>query len=344
MSKKVVTRKIKKAPVVVTILLFLIVFVGLFLLYREGNKKNEYKLEIKKYIELVNKSIKNSIYDYEGEYSVYKNSLYSLDEKDSLMIDFNENYPNLGSTLVIKENVVVSGNIYIDKYSSTYKNNKISIKYGKNKKSNIDILDELLSKLEKNNKVSSIEYKIIENGLKENKDSNLQKRLEKLKDNISYSSGEEIRYNPVDGKLCENGDNCYTFNIIKENDDKVLMIINKNLDNSSSAWYESGNDNSKGNLTAEKILNTLTSNWKEKASLLSYEEALELGCSSKRESCPIWLYQNLDGVKGFWTSSSRNNKTSAWYISNNGSIRSYSVNSNLFTIRPVIEIDKSILH
>lgn len=343
MSKKVVNKKVKKVPIILTILLFLITFIMLFLLYKESEKKNNYKADVKKYIELVNKNIKNSIYDYEGEYSIYENSLYSLDGKNSLMIDFNNEFPKLGSKLTIKEHTVVNAYIYISNYKIIYKNSKISIKYGKNKQANKEVLEELLLNLEKKEKVSSIEYKIIENGLKNNKDSSLQKRLENLKDNISYSSGEEIKYNPVDGKLCSNGDNCYSFNIIKEDDDKVFMIINENLDDSSSAWYESINDNSKGDLTAEKKLKNLTNNWKDKTSLLSYEDALALGCSSKKESCPIWLYQNLNDTRGFWTSSERNNKTSAWYISNNGSIRSYSVNSDLFIIRPVIEISKSIL-
>lgn len=343
MGKKVVSRKVKKIPVILTILLFSVVFIMLFLLYKESEKKNKYKDNVKKYIQLVNKSIKNSIYDYESKYSLYQNLLYSLDDKESLIIDFKGDFPKLGSELTIKENVVVSANIYIENYKVIYKNSKLSIKYSKNKQTNKEVLEELLSKLEKKDKVSSIEYKIIEIGLKSNKDSNLESRLEKLKDHISYSIGEEIKYNPIENKICENGDDCYTFNIIKETDDKVLMLLNKNLNNSNTAWYENTNDNSKGNQTANKTLKTITNNWKVDSRLLSYEEALDLGCSSKKESCPIWLYQNLNGVRGFWTSSSRNNRTSAWYISNNGSIRSYSVNSDLFIIRPVVEIDKSIL-
>ena len=108
---------------------------------------------VKKYIQLVNKSIKNSIYDYESKYSLYQNLLYSLDDKESLIIDFKGDFPKLGSELTIKENVVVSANIYIENYKVIYKNSKLSIKYSKNKQTNKEVLEELLSKLEKKDNI-----------------------------------------------------------------------------------------------------------------------------------------------------------------------------------------------
>ena len=344
MSRKVRVRKVKKFPIILTVLLFIIVFVILFLLYREVNIKNESKEKIKTYIEVVNEYIKNSIYNYEGEYNVYSNTLFSNDDNDSFIISFNEDYPSLGSTLTIKENTVVNGVFYIGKYKITYKNSKITAKREKYVKEETELVEELLNKLEKDDSVSSINYKIVEKGINDIDNKQLQVRLDSLSEKIVYSLGEMIKYNPLEDKICEEGDNCYSFVVIGNNDDnKLTLIISETLKNSDSAWYSGSNDNSKGSITATEKLNELTKDWKVDARLISYDEAIALGCSSKSKSCPEWLYQNIETSKGYWTSSKRNNNTSAWYISNNGSIRAYSVNSDKFILRPVIDINKDIL-
>lgn len=344
MSRKVKVRKVKKIPIIFTLLLFIIVFVILFLLYREVNIKNECKENTKLYIEKVNEYVKNSIYNYEGEYYVYKNTLFSNDNNDSFIISFNEDYPSLGSTLIIKENTVVNGVFYIGKYKITYKNSRITAKREKSAKGDKVFVEELVSKLEKDDSVSSINYKIIQKSINETSNKNLQSRLDVLSKKIVYSLGETIKYNPLENKTCDDGNNCYSFVVIGNNDDdKLTLIISETLKNSDSAWYSGSNDNSKGAVTATEKLNELTKDWKVDARLISYDEAIALGCSSKSKSCPEWLYQNIETSKGYWTSSKRNNNTSAWYVSNNGSIRAYSVNSDKFILRPVIDISKDIL-
>lgn len=346
MKKKVIVRKIKKLPVILTILLFVLVFIVLFLLYREVNIKNDSKDKIKSYIETVNEYLKESIYNYEGEYYVYKNTLFSKENKDSFTIDIKEDFPSISSTLIIKEHTVVSGTIYIGKYKGVYSNNKITVKRRKSKKSKRETIEDMISIVNKNNSLSWVDYKIIEEYLNETKDTSLESKLNSLKGQISYSIGEVIQYNPIENKTCENGDKCYSFSIIGKNEDAgtLNLILNNDLENSNTSWYSLDNDNSKGYGTALEKLNELTEDWNNSVRLITYEEAISIGCSNEKGSCPVWLYQNLNETKGFWTSSSRSNVTSAWYISNNGAIRSYTVNSDKFTVRPVIEIESNKLN
>lgn len=343
MSKKIKVKKIKKLPVILTVLLFVLAFVILFLLYREVNIKNECKEKAKLYIELINNYVKNSVYNYDGKYYVYKNTLLSDDNNESFIVRFDEGYPSYGSILTIKEHAVVNGTFYIGKYKVTYKNNKITTRRGKYSKKKIDLVEELLNKLEKSNSVSSINYRIVEKIASEIDNEKLQNRLDKLSEKIVYSLGEIIKYNPLEDKLCEYDENCYSFVVIGDSDDKLTLIISETLENSNSSWYSGGNSNLNGPVTASEKLNELTADWKLDARLISYDEAIALGCSSESESCPEWLYQNMGTSKGYWTSSARNNNTSAWYISNSGAIRSYSVNSDKFILRPVIDINKDML-
>ncbi|MEG0138720.1 MAG: hypothetical protein RR703_01945, partial [Bacilli bacterium] len=158
------------------------------------------------------------------------------------------------------------------------------------------------------------------------------------------------------------------FYVISNTKEKVTLIMNENIGIISN--WSNINNNSGPNM-ALKELEKNTSKWnkipdlnydisgldeknnqryektmlkKVKARLLTYEEAIQLGCTNKAYSCPTWLNSNLSAENvtksshGFWTSTPFS-ASQAWFIYYKGLINNYDVNTNI-GIRPVIEINK----
>lgn len=344
MSKKDV-KKIDIISIITIVILFIALLVSFIYLLNEQKVKNKYKEQVKEYILNVNEYANTKIYEYEGVYNVDSKRLFSKENKDSFKIDYDKISPLLGSSLTIKTNRVVSATFYISKYKVVYKNDKITVSYGKNKTTKEEEIKKQIKQLESQENISLIEYDMIVESAQDAK-VDMKNSLEHLKKKIKYHEGDVIKYNPVDNKKCDSGDNCYLFSVISKDDIKkenITVILANNIIDTKTAWYSGENNNSKGAITALEVLNENTKTWNIDTRLITYDEAVSLGCGSSLNSCPIWLYQNLGDSNGYWTSSARSNVTSAWYISKNGALKSYSVNADKFTIRPVIEIKKELL-
>lgn len=346
MNKKDVKKNKKDIiSTIIIVILFIILLVSFIYLLNEQKIKNKYKEQIKEYILSVNEYVSQDVYEYEGNYNVDSKRLFSKENKDSFKIEYDKISPDIGSVITIKEHSVVSGEFYIGKYKITYKNNKITTSYGKSKTTKEEVIKQQIEQLEKLDSISLVDYDILSETIKDSK-LDMENELESLSEKILYHEGDIIKYDPIDNKKCDSGDNCYSFNVISKDEDKkdnITVILSQDIIEAKTAWYNGGNNNSKGAVTALQVLNENTKTWNIDTRLITYDEAISLGCSSSLNSCPIWLYQNLSSSSGYWTSSARSNVTSAWYISKNGALKSYTVNADKFTIRPVIEIKKELL-
>jgi len=82
-----------------------------------------------------------------------------------------------------------------------------------------------------------------------------------------------------------------------------------------------------------------------KARLLSVQEANTFGCTTAVESCPVWMYNNLDqtvdGNYGYWLSSA-NSSTSGhgWFILQSGSRSGHYTLATDTGARAVVEVNK----
>jgi len=176
-----------------------------------------------------------------------------------------------------------------------------------------------------------------------------------------------------------NSSTTYTFYVIADAGEELTLILNQNL-GGTVAWYSAAGNNTYGPQTALETMKNLTSGWTNissynytltndtsgtytyspitntlttgvRARMLTYSEAINLGCTTSGSSCPTWLYQNTGDGHGYWTSSTySSNQLYAWIVSGGGFI-SYDptgswtndsrVNYNwLQGIRPVIKISK----
>ena len=170
----------------------------------------------------------------------------------------------------------------------------------------------------------------------------------------------------------------YNFYVISETDNKVTLIMDRNLGDNVE-WYADGNNNSYGPTTAVAALKERTAGWtnipeKEytysddgggnkytaftetmRARLLTYTEATTtLGCTTSSGSCPSWLYINLKttgmntdstGTKiyGYWTSAAYvSDSHFARVISHGGSVGADNAIFTYYGVRPVITLSKSL--
>jgi len=169
----------------------------------------------------------------------------------------------------------------------------------------------------------------------------------------------------------------YNFYVISETDNKVTLIMDRNLGDNVK-WYADDDDNSHGPITAVAALKERTSGWtnipeKEytysddgggniytaftetmRARMLTYTEATTtLGCTTNG-SCPSWLYINLkstgsdvdDGGNtryGYWASATYVSTIDhARIVHSNGSVHYTNTDSSIAGLRPVIELSKSL--
>ena len=176
-----------------------------------------------------------------------------------------------------------------------------------------------------------------------------------------YSIGEEVYFNPIDGGVNNSctavSGNCMKFNVLKDNDDTVLLILDHNL-GATVAWYADTCTNYSGPVTANAALSSRTSNWNNvelmsggaKSRLINNEDVSAVGSYS---SLPAWLYQNTssnaygDSNYGYWSSATYSSNyaravlsSGKYGIPSNGI---YVCTSNRYGVRPVISVLKSKL-
>ena len=165
----------------------------------------------------------------------------------------------------------------------------------------------------------------------------------------------------------------YNFYVISETDNKVTLIMDRNLGD-KVAWYSDARDNSHGPTTAVAALKERTNGWtnipeKEytysddgggnkytaftetmRARMLTYTEATTtLGCTTEFYSCPSWLYTNLYTSSntslpdGYWTSAAYAGYASyAHIIYYKGNVYYNYTYYSYYGLRPVIELSKSL--
>ena len=140
---------------------------------------------------------------------------------------------------------------------------------------------------------------------------------------------------------------------------KIDLIMNQNIGD-TVAWCSDETqcmtngdwDNTKGPITANAYLASQTTSW-EVAPTLPTKEQIE---GAYTGTMPIWLYDYLDdydyvyiphsvsGVDGYWTSFPDSVISSdAWIVRYRGIMSDYVLSDNLYGVRPVITISKSLL-
>ncbi len=147
-----------------------------------------------------------------------------------------------------------------------------------------------------------------------------------------------------------------------------LESVTQNWDNVNSKTYELGTTSlsNKGEFTGctqELVCNSNTYTLTErtaKARILTFQEAVDLGCTREAQSCPIWMYNylfnstNFSGTEndiykeneaqtnaGYWLiNSNSSNLDSAWDIYTNGNLTDNSIDNIEYGARAVIEINK----
>lgn len=340
--------KRKKLFIIIGISILVIIVLGLIL----TSKPVVNKFEMYKFKKLVNKTIEN------GE-------LYYSENKDNLK-DLTINLPEeniikekkLNGKLVVTKDGKVALGIYNNKYCA--------VKSVEDE--NITITENVENCIMPKTAISEL-------------NTNISSENECIKYNETCPNGTSVN-------IKVNETDAYDFYVINDTGDKLTLILNKNLGNKIS-WitesdytnsggtnYGTFGNNEKGPVTVLNKLKELTDNWTNvleneyvisgigndgktkiydditmniKARLLTYEEAINLGCSMKSTSCPEYLYSNLNGLNtadipaGYWTSTAdTSNSNVAWYINYNGNIYN-NVSLALATargIRPVITIEK----
>ena len=340
--------KRKKLFIIIGISILFIIILGLIL----TSKPVVNKFEMYKFKKIVNKGVET------GE-------LYYSENKDNLK-DLTINLPEEN---IIKEKSL-NGKLVVTK------DGKTALAIHDNKYCAIKSVDEEEIKIN-----SDIENCVMPKTSISELNVNLESENECIKYNEKCANGTLVNV-----KVNEN--DTYDFYVINDTGDKLTLILNKNL-GSTISWitesdynasggtnYGTFGNNEKGPITALNTLKTLTNNWTNvldneyiisgigndgktkiydditmniKARLLTYQEAINLGCSMKSSSCPEYLYSNLSGLNttdipaGYWTSTAdATNSNIALYINYNGNV--YNNVSLTFAtargIRPVITIEK----
>lgn len=154
------------------------------------------------------------------------------------------------------------------------------------------------------------------------------------------------------------------FYVIDDNGQTITLLMNENIGNNIK-WTDN-NDCSKGPNIIINTIKDITKNWDNiktknylitdsakcyndqnedlKARLLTYEEAISLGCAYYyKETCPSYLYNNLNDASGYWLSTTMNpnDDEAAYTIYKDGSIESsYIIENRYYGLRLVIELKK----
>ena len=151
----------------------------------------------------------------------------------------------------------------------------------------------------------------------------------------TYTIGEEIKFNPITGKYCESGNNCFIFNVVNvgENSDYYEMMLNYNLI-ANSTW---GNTTD-GPTVAVNELKEATKDWLGIETYTS-EDNIVLPSSSgsytvnyngskarmitAQEIAAIYNYETVGGSTWVWNDTSTSNnikskKTHSWLTQNLG--------------------------
>lgn len=160
------------------------------------------------------------------------------------------------------------------------------------------------------------------------------------------------------------------FYVLAENDDSVLLLMIRNLDDSITNWCKDNNNNNCGAVTAKQVLSEKTSEWIFKTSLPTLDQlsAANGGYTNRPAS---WIIANLpysvngEEKKGYWTSTPCLEETGTCAPSNGKYKYAYAVNYNsaytanvhqvgtnkdeggaiklIYGIRPVIVVPKELI-
>ena len=174
------------------------------------------------------------------------------------------------------------------------------------------------------------------------------------------------------------------FYVISDINNKVTLIMDSNVDGyvpwirksdylaaggTEAEWdlkYDESGNNNKGPITALNYLERETENWTNiqkrdytyedesygvikktavRTRMITYDEVINLGCSTQQNNCPTWVYNKLsndNGIYGYWTSSADASiEINAWYVMFYGYVSSeMAIPENYCGVRPVIELFK----
>jgi len=164
----------------------------------------------------------------------------------------------------------------------------------------------------------------------------------------------------------------YDFYVIDDTGEELTLMMSENLGDRVS-WYHAY-DNSYGPIVALENLKERTSGWSNitpysytlvndddgyggsygytevtgdvvtdvRARMLTYTEAVNLGCTESNFDCPVWVYDNMNDTPGYWLSTAHSEKSIiAWLMFNDGNLVSYfDVIESWGGIRPVIKVLK----
>lgn len=144
------------------------------------------------------------------------------------------------------------------------------------------------------------------------------------------------------------------FYVLDENEDTVMLIMNKTFKDSITNWCKGNNNNNCGAVTAKEVLANKTKDW-EVGTVLPDRNILVKANNGSTGTAASWMVTNFsDASANYWTSTPSSHKNYAYAIHRNGmslnnshQVGTYKDNGekiNLtYGIRPVIIVSKEII-
>lgn len=144
------------------------------------------------------------------------------------------------------------------------------------------------------------------------------------------------------------------FYVLDENEDTVMLIMNKTFKDSITNWCKGNNNNNCGAVTAKEVLANKTKDW-EVGTVLPDRNILVKANNGSTGQAASWMVTNFsDASANYWTSTPSSHKNYAYAISriskslnNNHQVGTYTDNGGVinltYGIRPVIIVSKEII-
>lgn len=213
------------------------------------------------------------------------------------------------------------------------------------------IYDKIFSKNDKANNIT--------NTIKNNVNDNNENAVDNSKTQVYTAGTGLIYYNPVADTKCEkNSTDCYAWYVLTPNDTEnatnIELILNKNLGD-TVACNENNGGMTTPCTTAQNYLETQTSNWSIKPRMISINDIASLLNIEIKDgnvgvqTLPEWLYSNGETLGtwngGYWSDvnpylvDALNGK----YSGGNQFLKSTPTTSNVWGVRPIIEVKKEII-
>lgn len=178
-----------------------------------------------------------------------------------------------------------------------------------------------------------------------------------VKSEKTYNVGDSIKLNPLTGLLCESGDYCYTWYVIKKSnpsDSKLFLILNKNIGDPVQITSEINYLYQYQHTAdyANNYLKDLTSGWKYQGRLIKKQEIIDIIGIVPSDHYLLnnysWLAENIDKDNyndPYWIDAISTGY--AWkvgYYTSEPAIFTnqyiaYNANAQKLSVRPVIEVD-----